>query len=124
MTGQTIILTSQTQRELARRLIMTAPDYAVVNVKAGDRSTDQNAKMWAVLSEISRAKPEGRRHAPEVWKCLFMSACGHAVRFESGLDGAPFPVGFRTSKLSKPQFSELLEFMMAYAAKHGVELSQ
>lgn len=123
MTGQTIILKSQTQREYARRLVLFAPDYAVVNIKAGDRSVDQNAKMWATLSEISRAKPEGRRHTPEVWKCLFMSACGYAVQFEQGLDGSPFPVGFRSSKLSKPQMSELLEFIMAYAAKHEVELS-
>lgn len=124
MTGQTIILKSPMQREFARRMIAAAPDYAVVNIKAGDRSADQNAKMWATLSEISRAKPDGRRHTPEVWKCLFMSACGHAVQFEQGLDGSPFPVGFRSSKLSKHQMSELLEFIMAYAVKHEVELSQ
>ena len=70
------------------------------------------------------AKPEGRKHTPEVWKCLLMSACGHAVQFEVGLDGTPFPVGFRSSRLSKHQMSELIEFTMAYAAKHGVQLEQ
>ena len=79
-------------------------------------------RMWALLSDIARAKPEGRRHTAEIWKCLFMAACGHAVQFEQGLDGAPFPIGFRTSRLTKEQMSDLIEFIHAYAAKHGVKL--
>ena len=79
-----------------------------------------NAKMWAMLSDVSRAKPEGRTHTPEVWKALFMSACGHAVQFEQGLDGTPFPVGFRSSRLSKAQMIDLIEFIYAYGSQHGV----
>jgi hypothetical protein len=125
MTGQTVILSSAGRREFAKRLIDQAPDYAVCAIKAGDRTPDQNAMMWAMLSAISRAKPDGRRHTPEVWKALMMQACGYAVQFEAGLvDGSPFPVGFRSSKLTKPQMSELLEFIMAYAAQHGISLDE
>lgn len=62
-------------------------------------------------------------HTPEIWKALFMSACGHQVQFVNGLDGLPFPVGFRSSKLDKDQMGELLECIQEYAARHGVNLS-
>ena len=119
---QTTILSSPARREWAKRLIGAAPEYATVTIRPQDRTTDQNAKLWAMLSDISVAKPDGRKHTPEVWKCLFMSACGHAVQFETGLDGTPFPVGFRSSRLSKHQMSELIEFIYAYAADKGVQL--
>ena len=120
----TVILNSLARRFWAKRLIDAAPDYAVATIKAADRSLDQNAKLWAMISDISTAMPDGRRHTPEVWKCLFMSACGHAVQFENGLDGAPFPIGFRSSRLSKFQMSELIEFITAYAAQKGVVLHE
>ena len=120
MTGHTIRLTGSAQREYARRLILAAPDYAVVTINPGDRTLDQNSKMWAMLSDVSRAKPEGRLHTPEVWKALFMSACGHAVQFEAGLDGKPFPVGFRSSHLSKSEMSDLIEFVSAWGTQRGV----
>ena len=119
---QTVILSGPTRRAWAHRLIDQAPEYATVTIRPADRTPDQNAKLWAMLSDISIAKPEGRRHTPEVWKCLLMSACGHAVQFETGLDGTPFPVGFRSSRMSKHQMSELIEFTIAYAAKHGVQI--
>lgn len=121
---QTIILRGPEQRALAKRLIDAAPVDAVVKIGAAKRSTEQNDKMWAMLSDISRAKPEGRMHTPDVWKSLFMHACGHAVQFEHGLDGQPFPVGFRSSRLNKAQMSDLIEFIYAYGAEHGVNWSE
>jgi hypothetical protein len=122
--AQTVILHSQSQRAFAKQMIDCAPVGAVMTVKEATRTTDQNALLWSVLSDISRAKPEGRRHTPEVWKCLFMSACGHAVQFEMGLDGKPFPVGFRSSRLTKSQFSDLIEFIYSWCAEKGVSLDR
>lgn len=122
--AQTVILHSQSQRSFAKAMIDRAPMGAVMTVKEATRTTDQNALLWSVLSDISRAKPEGRRHTPEVWKCLFMSACGHAVQFEMGLDGKPFPVGFRSSRLTKSQFSDLIEFIYSWCAEKGVSLDR
>lgn len=120
MTGQTVILAGSSQRALAHRLIDLAPPGAVVNVREARRTLDQNALLWAKLSDVSRSKPEGRQHTPEVWKALFMSACGHAVQFEAGLDGAPFPVGFRSSRLTKSQMVELIDFIDAWGSERGV----
>ena len=118
--AQTVILRGAPQRQLAKQLIESAPADAVVTIRQATRSLDQNARLWAMLSDVSRAKPEGRRHTPEVWKCLFMSACGHAVQFEMGLDGRPFPTGFQSSRLTKAEASDLIEFIYAYGAEHGV----
>ena len=120
----TVRLTGPTQREYAKRLIDAAPDYAVVTVRAGDRTLDQNAKMWAMLSDIARAKPEGRSWTPEVWKAAFLHCLGHQVQFAEGLDGSgPFPLGFRSSKLSKAQMSDLIEVITEYGTRHGVQWS-
>jgi hypothetical protein len=116
----TVRLTGPTQREYAKRLIAAAPDYAVVTVKAGDRTLDQNAKMHAMLSDISRAKPRGLKHTPDVWKALMMKACGHAVQFVNGIDGEPFPIGFKSSRLSKSQMSDLIEFMYQFGSENGI----
>jgi len=117
---QTVVLFGPRSKQEAHKLIEAAPYEAVVTVKPATRTTEQNALMWSLLSEISRAKPEGRRHTPEVWKALAMHACGHAVQFETGLSGEPFPIGFRSSRLTKQQMSELIEFLYAYGAEKGV----
>jgi hypothetical protein len=117
---QTVILASKREREIAKMLIDRAPWNAVLTIREAKRTTEQNDKMWSMISDISRAKPDGRMHTPEVWKALFMKACGHAVQFEHGLDGEPFPIGFRSSKLTKQQMSDLIESIYAYGAEKGV----
>lgn len=122
--GQTIILRNDYTRMQAHRLIEKAPAGAVMNVRPARRTADQNALMWALLSEISRAKPEGRTLTPDVWKALFLHSLDHSQRFEMALDGKGMvPVGFRSSRLNKEQFSALIDTIHEYAARHGIVLS-
>lgn len=122
--AQTVILVGQGQRDLAKSLIDRASDDAVVTVKEGTRNLDQNALMWVLLSDISRAKPEGRQWVPETWKAAFMHYLGHQVKFAEGLDGSgPFPVGFRTSRLSKRQMADLITVILEYGDRHGIRWS-
>jgi hypothetical protein len=123
--GQTIRLVGDTQRAFAKRLIDRAPAGAVVNVREAARSSDQNAKLWAMLSDVARAKPQGRVLSTDVWKALFMSAAGFKCTFEPTLDGDGFvPLGFRSSRLNKAEFSTLIEAIYAYGAEHGVVWSE
>ena len=122
--GQTVILHGNRERYLALRLIERAPPGAVVNVREAKRTNEQNDKMWAMLSDISRSKPMGRRHTPDDWKAILMNACGWECQFLEGLDGRPFPQGFRSSNLTKSQMSTLIEYMMAFGAEHGVAWSE
>lgn len=121
--SQTVIIRGEDQRRLAKHLIDRAPTDAVVTIKEGTRTPDQNSKFYAMLSDISRSKPQGRKHTPDVWKALMMKACGHQVQFALGIDGEPFPIGFRSSQLSKAQMSDLIEFMYQFGAENGVAWS-
>ena len=122
--AQTVILRGDSQRALAVDMIRRAPIDAVVTIKEAARNNDQNAMLWALISDVSRAKPEGRVHTPEVWKCLFMASCGHTVRFEMGLDNRPFPVGFSSSRLTKREFADLITVVLEYGDRHGVAWSE
>lgn len=118
--AQTVLLHGPSQKSYAHELVEKAPKGAVLTIKEAKRTIEQNDKLWAMLSDISRSKPLGRHHTPEVWKQLAMHACGHTVQFESGLNGQPFPTGFRSSRLSKSQMSDLIEFLYSFGAEHNV----
>lgn len=108
-------------RANAIEAIRAAEFDAVVTVSPKRRSTYQNAKMWAMLSDVANAKPEGREWTPETWKAAFMHYLGHQIRFADGLDGSgPFPVGFRTSGLSVKQMIDLITCIYKYGDDHGV----
>lgn len=121
----TFRLVSPLVRSNAINAVKSAPDGWVVEVKEPKRSSLANAKMWAMLSDVAKARPEGRQWPPETWKAAFMHALGHQVMFAEGLDNSgPFPLGFRSSNLSVKQMSDLIETIYAYGSQHGVEWSE
>jgi hypothetical protein len=120
--AQTVVLNGDLARAKACALIGAAPNMAVVRIAPPNRSTSQNACMWAMLSDVSRAKPEDRHWTPETWKAAFMHLRGHQVRFAEGLDGSgPFPLGFRSSRLSVAQMADLITCISEYGDRHGVD---
>ena len=122
--AQTFILRGPSQRALAKQMIDRAPADAVVRISEATRNLDQNARMWAMLSDVSRAKPEGRHWTPETWKCAFMHSLGHQVKFCEGLDGSgPFPLGFHSSRLTVRQMADLITVIQEYGDRHGVPWS-
>jgi hypothetical protein len=125
MRGQTIRLATDAQRTLAKRLIDVAPQGAVVNIAEAVRSNEQNAKMHAMIGDIARAKPEGRVHSTDVWKALLMADADFKPLFERSLDGQGIvPIGFKSSRLRKAEFSDLIEAIYAYGSKHGVRWTE
>lgn len=122
--GQTIILSNPVARSQAHRLIDLAPHGAVCNIAEARRTSEQNALMWALLSEIARAKPQGRVLPTETWKALFMHSAGFTCTFEPSLDGqGVVPLGFKSSRLRKAEFSDVIESIRSFVAEHGIELS-
>lgn len=119
-----VILIGHSQRAYAKRLIDEAAPRSVVTFAAPRRSTEQNSRMWAMISDVRKAQPEGRQHTDEVWKCLFMHSLGYESAFAMGLNGEPFPIGFRSSRLSVEQMSDLIEVIYEYGARHGVVWSE
>ena len=118
-----LTLRSWTRRQAAK-LIEAAPDGYVLTIKPPTRSDPQNRKMWALLGDVSKAKPKGRNMPPEAWKLFFVHALGHECRWEEGLDGELFPIPPNTSKFTKQQMSDLIELIYAYGSQNGVTWSE
>lgn len=118
----TFYLSSPLVKENALEAVRRAEKGMVVTVKKPTRSSQQNALMWALIHDLAAAKPEGRRWEPETWKAAMMHYLGHQVVFAEGLGGTgPFPMGFRSSKLSVQQMTDLIDCIYAYGIEHGVE---
>ena len=124
MAGQTIILRGPEQKKLAHLLIDKAPLNAILNIREYKRTLEQNAKMWSMLSDISRAKPRGLVYTTDTWKAIFMNACNHEIEFINGLDGEPFPLGFKSSDLTVPQMSDLITFLYKTGDEWGIQWSE
>lgn len=109
-------------RANAIKVITHAPAGTRVEIKDEKRSLEQNAKMWALLTEVALQKEHcGRRYTPDQWKAIFMHACGQEVQFLPSLDGKTFiPWGNRSSELSKGEMSELIECIVAWGTQNGV----
>lgn len=120
-----IILVGPTQRAYAARCVAEAPPDAVVSITKPTRTNAQNAKLWAMLADVARAEPEGRKWVKETWKAAFMHALGHQIQFAEGLDGSgPFPLGFRSSALTVDKMSGLIEAIYDYGSRHSVEWTE
>jgi len=117
-------LTSPFSRDRAKLLIDKAPEGYVATVREPKRTMDQNDKLWAMLTDISVSMPLGRRHTPDDWKAIAMNACGWECQFVEGLDGRPFPKGFRSSNLTKSQMSTLIDWLQAFGDEHEVRWSE
>lgn len=99
----------------------------MMEVKEPTRSLEQNAAAWSLLGQIAKQRPthNGRQMTAEMWKSVFMDALGHEVDYCTSLDGTRmFPLGLRTSTLTKSQFSDLLELILAWAAQEGLTINR
>lgn len=121
----TFRLINPTVRANALEAVRTAPDDWLVEIKEPKRTNEQSSKMWAMIGDVAKAKPEGRQWTKETWRDAFLHALGHQVQFAQSLDNSgPFPIGFRSSKLNVKQMSDLITSISAYGDHHGVIWSQ
>lgn len=122
MSRLTRALWTDYDRSEVARWLAAAPQGSRVEIKAPQRSTDQNARMWAALSDIATQLPyHGIKLATGDWKLLFLDALKREVRMVPNLDGNGFvSLGRSSSDLSKAEMSDLLELIAAFGANHGV----
>lgn len=108
-------------RQNAIRAIQNAPEGFIVEVKEPTRSLDQNSLLWPLLTEISeQVNWYGNKLTPEEWKDV-LSASLRKQKVVPGIDGNFVVCGQRTSKMSKAEFSELLELIQAFGAQQDVK---
>jgi hypothetical protein len=106
---------------------LAAGQRLVVEVKPETRSNAENNLLHALIDEISRKLEwAGKKRDPETWKRLLVAAwCrvhGESVEILPALDGHGVDiVPARTSKLSRKECADLIEYVYAWGADQGVE---
>ena len=108
--------------------MLVAGHRMVLEVKPQKRSNPQNARLHAMLTELSaQCDWCGQKLPMEVWKRLCMAAWMREERqspqLVPALDGHGVDIIYeRTSKLSKDECGRLMEWIEAFAAERGVLL--
>lgn len=96
----------------------------VLTVESEKRTGDQNRLLWAALSDVAeQVEWHGMKLEPEDWKHVF-SAGLKKQRAVPGIDGGFVVLGQSTSKMSKAEFSELIELIYAFGAERGVKFKE
>ena len=117
-------LVHQLARARAVNAIHAAPEGCTVTISEPKRTLDQNALWWPLLTEISLQAVHpvtGARLPPEWWRMVILDALGQEQPKVPSLDGShDVPIGLSSSKLTKAQFSDLLEMTFKVGAELGV----
>lgn len=92
-------------------------------IKKHRRTTEQNSRMWAMLSDISdQVEWHGEKMTKGDWKWIFTAAI-KKQRMVPGIDGGMVYLGEPTSGMSKQDMADMIEMMYAFGAEQGVEWS-
>ena len=112
-------------RRNALQAVQDAPAGYAVTISEPTRSLEQNARMWAMLADVSRQVDwYGKRLTPEDWKHVF-SASLRKLTVVPNLDGSGFvALGMSTSRMSKAELGDLMTLMEAFGAEHDVQWTE
>jgi hypothetical protein len=114
------VLAHPAARANAVESVRTAPDGYIVEIKPKTRSLDQNRKLWAALNDLARQVTwHGLKLTAENWKDMTTAAVKRQ-QVVPGIDGGFVVLGASTSKMSKAEMSELLEFIIAFGTQQNV----
>jgi hypothetical protein len=122
MSRALLTLYGQADRAKAIQWVTKAPAGTRIEFKQSKRTTDQNSKMWASLTDIAQQVVwHGQKLKPDDWKMVFLDALKRELRIVPNIDGNGFVnLGRSSSDLSKAEMSDLLEIIVAFGAQHGV----
>lgn len=123
MSRALIILQSQRDRDKAVAWIKSAPFGCRVEFKHSKRTTPQNDRMWAMLTDVAQQLSwHGVKLAPQDWKLVFMDALKQEMRLVPNIGGNGFVnLGRSSSDLSKMEMSDLMELIAEFGARHNVK---
>lgn len=95
-----------------------------LSIKPERRTDLQNARLWAMLTDISKqVEWYGKRLTAEDWKHVFTASL-RKLSVVPNLDGTGFvALGLSTSRMTKAEMSDLMELMSAFGAERGVKWS-
>jgi hypothetical protein len=103
--------------------IVNAGKAVCLTLSDPKRSTAQNSRLWALLTDISRQVDwYGERLTKEEWKTV-MTAALRKQRAVPGIDGGFVVLSEKTSEMDKSELSELMALIEAFGAQKDVRFS-
>ncbi len=125
MSRAVLILHRQSDRDRASAWVRSAPWGTRITFQEAKRSSDQNAKMWAMLTEVARqVQWHGQRLSADDWKLVFLAALKAELRIVPNLDNTGFvQLGRSSSDLSVSEMADLIDLIAAFGARQGVEFA-
>ncbi len=116
-------LAHDTARQRAIEAVKNARQGWVVRIEPPNRTSAQNSFYWATLAAISeQIRPKGQTHDQDVWHHYFKARFlpGRMIELPNGqvIESEPTTTG-----LTKAQFSDYVEQVLAWATNHGLQMT-
>jgi len=111
--------------EAAKALAVGYPVEVIVRPVKSRRGLLSNAKMWAMLADVSRqvqwpVNGVMQNLDADDWKSLITAAAKQETRVAAGLSGGAVMLGVSTRKMTVAQMSDVIEYLHAFGAEKGV----
>lgn len=89
------------------------------------RTLEQNSRLWALLTDISRqvewlVNGKAQLLKPEEWKAIFTAALRSDKRIAQGIDGGFVFLGESTSRMTKREHRDLTTLIEAFGDERAV----
>lgn len=128
MNNRPIRLTPVTRPKVLQS-IAAAPDGVYVHIKESKRSLEQNARMWAMLGDVSKqvvwtvnGHPE--KLSADEWKTIITASLREENRMAPGVRGGFVMLGTSTSAMTIREMTEVIDFLFHFGAEHDVIWSE
>lgn len=121
-----LTLIHESLRSIAHRAIDRAPLGYVVEIRPQTRTDEQSARFHVAVRAVAKAIPEwgGVALDEEDWKRLFVAVV-YGQKVVPNPNGRGLIVlNQRTSRMTRPEMSEVTEYVYAFGADHGVEFPE
>ncbi len=124
-TREAVVLNSPEDREKVVRWARGVSDGTIVEFRKSTRSHEQNAKMHAMLGEVSdQVVWYGQKLKVEDWKNMFTASLRKAS-VVPGIDpGTVVPLGIHTSTMTIDEMSNMIELIYAFGAENNVTFKE
>ena len=121
------LISNSVRNNLIEFIKTQVPNNYLVTIQQPTRTLEQNAKMWAILTDFAEQKPmviNGKEvyASAEDWKDLLTAGYKkESQRMALGLDKQSLVfLGLRTSQMGVKEMTEFIEFIQAEAINNGV----
>lgn len=100
----------------------------VVKIQPMTRSLEQNSKLHALLSDISKqCEFNGQKRDIDTWKMIMVSAhkiaTGGKAEMVIGLEGEVINLRESTAQMGVQRLASLIEYITAWGAENGVKFN-